>query len=69
MTDGLSEMFNGSGEFLTFDRLAAGLAGLDIGGQAAENILKRVVEIGHTWAAGEPIYDDVTLVVMRVKEG
>jgi sigma-B regulation protein RsbU (phosphoserine phosphatase) len=67
MTDGLSEMFNRNGEFLTFDRLSAGLAGIDISGLSAEDILKRVVEIGHTWAAGEPIYDDVTLVVMRVK--
>ena len=59
--------FNKRQKFLTFDRLTAGMANIDLTGLAAEEILKRVVDIGHRWAEGQPIYDDITLVVVRVK--
>jgi sigma-B regulation protein RsbU (phosphoserine phosphatase) len=68
MTDGLSEMFNPRQEFLTFDRLMAAMANIDITGLTAKDILKQVVDIGHVWAEGQPIYDDVTLVVVRAKD-
>jgi sigma-B regulation protein RsbU (phosphoserine phosphatase) len=67
MSDGLSEMFNTQQEFLTFDRLLAAMAQIDPTGLTAPEILARVADIGHTWAKGQPIYDDVTLVAMRVK--
>jgi sigma-B regulation protein RsbU (phosphoserine phosphatase) len=67
MSDGLSEMFNSKREFLTFDRLLAAMAQIDTTGLTAAEILSHVAHIGHAWAKGQPIYDDVTLVAMRVK--
>jgi sigma-B regulation protein RsbU (phosphoserine phosphatase) len=67
MSDGLSEMFNKKHELLTFDRLASEITKIDTTHLSAEEILKRIVNVGHTWAAGQSIYDDITLVTIRVK--
>lgn len=67
MSDGLLEMFNHNREFLSFDRLTAGLKQLQPAGLTATEVLQAVANIGHTWAKGHPLYDDVTLVVLRVK--
>ncbi|MCB0194554.1 MAG: response regulator [Anaerolineae bacterium] len=67
MSDGLSEMFNPERQFLSFDRLTAGLATLDTAGLSAAEIIEQIAAIGHDWANGHPIADDVTLVAMRVK--
>jgi serine phosphatase RsbU (regulator of sigma subunit) len=68
MSDGLLEMFNPSREFLSFERLTAGLKQLDPKKLSAAEILQAVANIGHTWAKGHPLYDDVTLVVLKVKK-
>jgi serine phosphatase RsbU (regulator of sigma subunit) len=67
MSDGLLEMFNYNLEFLSFDRLMAGLKELDVRDLSAPEILQAVANIGHTWAKGHPLYDDVTLLVLKVK--
>ena len=67
MTDGLSEMFNSDREFLSFDRLIAGLTSLDIQDVTAAEMIDEVAHIGHDWAKGHPIADDVTIVAVRVK--
>ena len=67
MSDGLLEMFNYNLEFLSFDRLMASLKELDVRDLSAPEILQAVANIGHTWAKGHPLYDDVTLLVLKVK--
>lgn len=67
MSDGLSERFNKKRELLTFDRLAAEMTKIDTANLSVAQILERVVDVGHAWAAGQSIYDDITLVIMRVK--
>jgi serine phosphatase RsbU (regulator of sigma subunit) len=67
MSDGLLEMFNYNLEFLSFDRLMASLRELDVRTLSAPEILQAVANIGHAWAKGHPLYDDVTLLVLKVK--
>lgn len=67
MSDGLLEMFNYNLEFLSFERLTAGLKQLEVSHLSAPEILQAVANIGHTWAKGHPLYDDVTLLVLKVK--
>lgn len=67
MSDGLSEMFNPHLEILTFDRLVEALSKIDTAHLGVEDILKQMAEIGHRWAKGQPIHDDVTLMAIRVK--
>lgn len=65
MSDGLPEMFNPEREILDYDgvqRLVA-LAG----SSPAEEIIRKLVEGGQSWAGVEAQEDDVTLVVIKVK--
>jgi sigma-B regulation protein RsbU (phosphoserine phosphatase) len=65
MSDGLVEQFNAAGEFLGYDRLFQALHGISPAGQSAPQLLQKVSQIGTAWAAGHPLHDDVTLVVMK----
>ncbi len=67
MSDGLSEMFNPHREILGYDRLAAALQQINTTQLTAAEILQYVASVGSEWAAGHPLYDDVTLVVVKVK--
>ena len=67
MSDGLPERFNNAGEFLGFDRLTAALAQIKTANLTAEQILEHVALIGDSWANGQPLHDDVTMVVLQVK--
>jgi len=67
MSDGLLETFNGQQQFLGFDRLKDELAQIDTAALTTQQILDHVAQIGKSWANGHPLYDDVTLVVTRVK--
>ncbi len=67
MSDGLSEMFNPQRELLGYDRLIAALRQIDPTELAAEEVLQRVARVGNEWAAGHPLYDDVTLVVIKIR--
>jgi sigma-B regulation protein RsbU (phosphoserine phosphatase) len=65
-SDGLSERFNQNQEILGFNRLDAALANMDVSTMTATEVLAQVARIGDNWAEGQPLEDDVTLVVMRV---
>ena len=67
MSDGLSEVFNAAGQYLGLDRLRNAVA--EIGGNLLEasTLLRYIEQIGADWAKGHPLYDDITLVVIRVK--
>ena len=65
-TDGLSERFNQDGEILGLDQLGAALADMDVSALSSAEILAYVAQIGNSWANGQSLYDDVTLVVMRL---
>ena len=69
MSDGLPEIFNPDHQFIGFDRLADYLVTLNPQGLTAAQILEQVAAIGHAWAQGHPLYDDITLVVIRVASG
>jgi serine phosphatase RsbU (regulator of sigma subunit) len=67
ISDGLLEMFNGARQYLGFDHLVTALTDIDATTQTAEAVLKRIAQIGKTWANGHPLHDDVTFVVMQAK--
>lgn len=67
MSDGLSEMFNPNREYLSFDRLTASMTQLKTDSLTATEIIEQIAHIGHDWAKGHPIADDVTIVALRVK--
>jgi len=67
MSDGLPERFNDAGEYLGFERLTAALARIKTANLAATQILEHVAHIGDSWANGQPLYDDVTMVILQVK--
>lgn len=67
MSDGLAETFNPRREILGLIRLKNRLQQLTLAPLPAAQILNRVAQIGDKWAAGHPLHDDVTLVVIKVK--
>lgn len=67
MSDGLLEIFNADHQFLGIDRLRAGLAQVEHPALSARQTLEAVALIGRDWAKSHPLYDDITLVVLRIK--
>ncbi len=67
VSDGLPERFNKDREILGIDQLGDILATIDIANLTASQILTQVDSIGDSWAKGHILYDDITLVVMKVK--
>lgn len=67
LSDGLMEVFNRDHEFLGIDRLRAGLAQIDAPALSATDIHRAVSQLSREWAGGQPLYDDITLVTIRVK--
>jgi serine phosphatase RsbU (regulator of sigma subunit) len=67
MSDGLPETFNQNGEILGLIRLKNKLQQLNLACLAAPEILGHVAHIGDDWAAGHPLHDDATLVVIKAK--
>ena len=67
ISDGLLEIFNRYEEFLGVDRFVAALNQIDHTDLTAAQIMEAVSDIGDSWAQGHPLYDDVTVVVLRVK--
>jgi serine phosphatase RsbU (regulator of sigma subunit) len=65
MTDGLPELANGEGDPLGYPRVRALFE--EMGGQAPEEIIAGLSRAAESWTAGEPVKDDVTLVVIRVR--
>jgi serine phosphatase RsbU (regulator of sigma subunit) len=66
MSDGFPEMFNQEGEMLGFDKAAEILP--EIADRPAQEIVERLVETGERWAGGRPQDDDVTFVVLKIKD-
>jgi serine phosphatase RsbU (regulator of sigma subunit)/ligand-binding sensor domain-containing protein len=67
MSDGLAEMFNVKGEVLGEERTKELFE--EVGRDTPKKIIRHLVMAGKVWANGHPQNDDVTLVVVRVKEG
>ncbi|HEX9960767.1 MAG TPA: SpoIIE family protein phosphatase [Pyrinomonadaceae bacterium] len=63
MSDGFPEMFNETGEMLGFEKAAEVLP--EIAHHAPQEIIDRLVRIGHEWAGSRPQDDDVTFVVLK----
>lgn len=66
MSDGFPERFNEAGEMMDYDK--AGSVLLDVARLTPEEIIARFVNEGETWAGTRPQDDDVTFVVLKVKE-
>lgn len=66
MSDGLPELFNEEREMFGYTRPAEILR--DASYQRPEEILDRFMDAVQLWAGGRPLDDDVTVIVMRVKE-
>ena len=64
-TDGLSEAFNAAGEEFGEARLRE-IAGASAH-LSAQELTDRIVNRVHEWSGDTPQYDDLTLVVMKVK--
>lgn len=65
MSDGFAERFNPHGEILGYEHAKKVL--VTIASQSADKIIQHFVQTGETWAGGEPQNDDVTFVVVKVK--
>jgi sigma-B regulation protein RsbU (phosphoserine phosphatase) len=65
MTDGLPELANAEGDPLGYPRVHTLFE--ELGGQAPEEIIAGLSRAAEAWTAGEPVKDDVTLVIIRVR--
>jgi serine phosphatase RsbU (regulator of sigma subunit) len=65
MSDGFPEMFNHRNEMLGFDKAAEVLP--NIADKSPEEVVNSLVQIGETWAGTRPPDDDVTFVVLKVR--
>jgi len=66
MSDGFPEMFNEQGEMLDYDKAKA-LLQEEAANHSAQWIINRFVEVGDEWAGTRAQDDDVTFVVLKVK--
>lgn len=67
LSDGLPEMMNAADEMLDYDRMEERLAWIDPTA-SVEKILEDVLRIGDDWAEGEALKDDMTAVVLRIRD-
>ncbi len=67
MSDGFPEMFNEENEMLDFSK-AKKLFSV-IAAESPQEIINRFVEVGENWAGARPQDDDVTFVVLKIKNG
>ena len=65
MSDGVIERFNDSGRFLGYGRLCQALRQINLLESDANAILDYIKQVGADWAAGHPLHDDVTIVVVK----
>lgn len=65
MTDGLPELANGEGDPLGYPRVRALFE--EMGRLSPEEIIAGLSRAAEAWTAGEPVKDDVTLVVVRMR--
>ena len=67
MSDGFPELFNDSREMLGYDRAVSIFA--EVAHRSQEKIIEHFKEAASTWMNDQAQDDDVTFLVMRVKEG
>ncbi|MEJ7578248.1 MAG: SpoIIE family protein phosphatase [Pyrinomonadaceae bacterium] len=67
MSDGFPERFNGQSEMLGYDKAARVL--LASAHAAPQTIVDDFVKAGDEWAGGRALDDDVTFVVLKVRDG
>ncbi len=66
MSDGFPELFNEAREMLGYERAVSVFE--EVASRSPEEIIAHLREVGETWANGRAQDDDVTFVVMKVKE-
>lgn len=66
VTDGLPEQKDPSGEMLDYDRVRSGFLGA--ANRPAEEIIKSLVGAGDAWMNGAAQDDDITIMVIRMKQ-
>lgn len=66
MSDGFPERFNEKGEILDYEKAKAILG--KVAHQSLSEIIGHFVEVGEAWAEGRAQDDDVTFVVLKVKD-
>ncbi|HVF87702.1 MAG TPA: SpoIIE family protein phosphatase, partial [Pyrinomonadaceae bacterium] len=67
MSDGFAERFNAAGEMI--DYAAANIVLAQVAAQTPQEIIDHFVQMGESWAGSHPQDDDVTFVVVKVKDG
>ncbi len=67
MSDGFPEMFNEDGEMLDYQRAKTMLE--EVAHQSPQEIIHHFVRTGEAWAGVRPADDDVTFVVLKVRDG
>jgi sigma-B regulation protein RsbU (phosphoserine phosphatase) len=65
LTDGLPELFNQQKEMLDYPRLIRKFS--EVANKPAPEIIDELVEMGQEWRKDEPLADDCTFVVIKVK--
>lgn len=65
MSDGFPERFNGHSEIIGYEKARDVLR--SVAGQSPRKIIRHFVRIGDTWANHRPLNDDITFVVLKVK--
>jgi serine phosphatase RsbU (regulator of sigma subunit) len=66
MSDGLVELFNDAGEMFGYARTRDVLE--KTGPRSAEDVVKHLVSAAERWSGARPADDDMTVIVLRVKE-
>jgi sigma-B regulation protein RsbU (phosphoserine phosphatase) len=67
LSDGLPEMMNAADQMLDYDRMEERFSWIDPTA-SVENILSDVLRIGDDWAEGEALKDDMTAVVLKIRD-
>jgi serine phosphatase RsbU (regulator of sigma subunit) len=68
MSDGLPERINGEGELFGYTQLVSEIKNVGKIRQSASEFLETFVRDNDNWSNNTPQNDDVTLVVLKVKE-
>jgi len=66
MSDGFPEMFNDKQEILDYARVKE-IVG-KVGHRAPQDIIDHLAKTGQAWANGRPQGDDMTFVILKVKD-
>jgi ligand-binding sensor domain-containing protein/serine phosphatase RsbU (regulator of sigma subunit) len=66
LTDGLPEQKNGGGEMFDYERVQTALA--ESASRTPDEIISHLVKAGESWMGGAAQEDDISLIVVRMKE-